>query len=187
MGGNDTIQPKRNPSLYMSVYKVNYLFDKSGKRGKKSHKLTKNRMNRTKIMFRKKQQILFSSLTLIQEDYNNTGAHLQRHKYGTSYIYICVLTDCCRKESCQSYTHTHTNTQRASFISSQMYSNKLWWSDQSHIKICPIKLDAGNVTGKCGTFIKVINFPCWVSGQAYEGFETWTAARPPEHEMNSQD
>ncbi len=122
MGGNDTIQPKRNPSLYMSVYKVNYLFDKSGKRGKKSYKLTKNRMNRTKIMFRKKQQILFSSFTLFQEDYNNTGAHLQRHKHGTSYvyiyiyIYICVLTDCCRKESCQSYTHIHAHKHTKGLI-----------------------------------------------------------------------
>lgn len=68
-----------------------------------------------------------------------------------------------------------------------MYSNKLWWSDQSQIKISPIKLYAGNMTGKCGTFIEVINFPYGVSGWAYEGFETWTAAWPPKCEMNSQD
>ena len=119
-----------------------------------------------------------------REDYNNTGALLKRHEYHTSCALCWLLL---KGKELVTHTHTHTHTHSASFISLQTYSNKLWWSDQGQIKICPIKLDAGNVAGKWGTFIEVINFPCRASGWAYKVFETWRAARPPEHEMNSQD
>lgn len=78
---------------------------------------TKNLIKWTKMNFWKKQPLPF------QVDYNNTGAQLKRQ---VSYIMSYLLAAAERKEVSHLHTHTHINTQSASFISFQTYSNKLW-------------------------------------------------------------